>query len=89
MSRIIFCNKLQKELEGLSNPPYPNALGQKIFDHISAQAWQQWLDHQTMFINEYRLNLVEPEARKFLLTEMQKFLFEGANQKPEVFTEQQ
>lgn len=82
MSRLIFCQKLKKEAEALSKPPFPNALGQKIYDMISAEAWQQWLNRQTMFINENRLNLLDPKAKTFLLEEMQKFLFESQDNKP-------
>ena len=83
MSRVIYCQKLNQEKEGLTKPPFPNALGQKIYETISQEAWQQWLHRQTMFINEYRLNLLEPKAREFLLAEMKKFLFEGQDNKPE------
>lgn len=75
MSRMIFCHKLQKEAEGLATPPYPGELGKKIYLHISAAAWQLWLQRQTMLINEYRLNLADANARKMLATEMEKFLF--------------
>jgi Fe-S cluster biosynthesis and repair protein YggX len=60
-------------MEGLDAPPYPGAKGQDIFDHISRQAWQDWQGHQTMLINEKRLSLVDPAARKYLQGEMDKF----------------
>jgi len=82
MSHTVFCAKLQKEAEGLDFPPYPGNLGNKIYNHICAEAWQMWLNHQTMLINEYRLSLVDAKAREFLLQEMQKFLFEGGSSKP-------
>ena len=63
-------------MDGLDKPPYPGALGQRVFDQISAQAWQMWLGHQTMLINEYRLNVIEPQARQFLENEMRQFLFD-------------
>jgi Fe-S cluster biosynthesis and repair protein YggX len=75
MSRRVFCQKLKLEAEGLDKPPYPGAVGLKIFENISKQAWKMWLDRQTMFINEYRLNMIDPKARQFLLAEMEKFLF--------------
>lgn len=84
----IYCHKLKKNAEALPKAPYPNVLGQKIFEQISAPAWKMWLDRQTMFINEYRLDLADAEARKFLLTAMQKFLFEDDDAKPEGFKEQ-
>ena len=82
MSRIIFCQKLQKEAEGLDFPPYPGELGRKIYETISKQVWQQWLNHQTMLINEYRLNMLDVKARQFLAAEMEKFLFSDGSEKP-------
>ncbi|MBY0378743.1 MAG: oxidative damage protection protein [Gammaproteobacteria bacterium] len=75
MTRTVHCVKLGIEAEGLALPPFPGPLGQRIFNEISKPAWQQWLGHQTMLINEYRLNLLEPEAKKLLETEMRRFLF--------------
>lgn len=82
MTRTIYCSKLKKEAEGLEFPPYPGELGKKIYTHISQEAWQLWLSRQTMFINEYRLNLLEPKAREFLTQEMEKFLFAEENNTP-------
>jgi Fe-S cluster biosynthesis and repair protein YggX len=73
MSRNVFCKKYQQEMEGLEAPPYPGPKGQEIFDSISKQAWQDWLAHQTMLINEKHLSLVDAEARKYLQQEMEKF----------------
>jgi Fe-S cluster biosynthesis and repair protein YggX len=84
--RQVFCQKLKKEAEGLDFHPYPGPLGQRIYDSISKEAWELWLGHQTMLINEYRLNLVEPKARTFLKEEMIKFLFEeGTSETPPGF----
>jgi Fe-S cluster biosynthesis and repair protein YggX len=83
MPRMIFCQKLKKESEALDTPTYPGEFGQRIFDNICKEAWQQWLSHQTMLINEYRLNMLEPDARKFLKTEMEKFFFGEGSEKPE------
>ncbi|MFN3234873.1 MAG: oxidative damage protection protein [Gammaproteobacteria bacterium] len=82
MSRTIHCKKLDKESEGLDRPPYPGELGQKIYQEISKEAWQQWQNHQTMLINEYRLNMLDREARKFLEEEMEKFLFGDGSEAP-------
>jgi Fe-S cluster biosynthesis and repair protein YggX len=82
MAKMIYCNKLKREAEALDFPPYPGALGQKIQEQISKTAWQQWLSHQTMLINEYRLSMVDPKAREFLSQEMQKFLFGEGSEKP-------
>ncbi len=75
MSRTVKCVLLDKESEGMDYAPYPGELGQRIYDNVSKEAWQRWVAHQTMLINENRLTPIEPEARKFLETEMEKFLF--------------
>ena len=75
MSRMVHCVKLDKEAEGLDRPTYPGDLGKRIYLNISKEAWQMWVNHQTMLINEYRLTPVDPKARKFLEEEMEKFLF--------------
>ncbi len=85
MTRQIFCKKLNKEADGLENQPYPGELGKKIYDNISQEAWGQWLEHQTILINEYRLSLIEPKSRQFLEEEMEKFLFSDDSKKPEQF----
>tara|TARA_B100000963_G_scaffold246197_1_gene215564 strand:+ start:92 stop:337 length:246 start_codon:yes stop_codon:yes gene_type:complete len=76
---------LDKEAEGLDYLPYPGELGQRIYNNISKEAWQKWLGHQTMLINEYRLTPIEPEARKFLENEMEKFFFGEGSSAPEDF----
>lgn len=83
MTRRVKCARLGVEAEGLEKPPFPGVEGQRIFDHISAQAWQDWLKLQTMLINEHRLTPFEPEARQFLAKEREKFLFGGGAQMPE------
>lgn len=82
--RTVFCKKLGKELEGLDRQPLPSEFGKKIFDNISKQAWGEWLQHQTMLINEYHLSMLDPKARRFLNDEMEKFFFSGQEvDKPE------
>ena len=85
MSRTVNCVMLDKEAEGLDYSPYPGDLGQRIYDGVSKEAWQQWLAHQTMLINEYRLTPIEPEARTFLETEMEKFFFVEGSSAPKEF----
>ena len=85
MSRNVHCVMLKKEAEGLDFAPYPGELGQKIYDNVSKEAWQRWLGHQTMLINEYRLTPIEPEARKFLETEMEKYFFGEGSAKPKEY----
>jgi Fe-S cluster biosynthesis and repair protein YggX len=82
MARSVHCVKLDKEAEGLDVPPYPGELGQRIFDNVSKEAWQLWLRQQTILINEYRISPIDPEARKFLETEMEKFFFGGGSDLP-------
>lgn len=77
MSRTVHCVKLGREAEGLPRPPLPGALGQRIFENVSKQAWQEWVAHQTRLINEYRLVLSEAKSRAFLTEEMEKFFFGG------------
>ena len=74
MTRMVNCIKLGKEAEGLDMLTYPGELGQKIYDGISKEAWQGWVDHQTMLLNESRLSPINPKDRKFLEEEMEKFL---------------
>ena len=82
MARTVNCIKLGREAEGLDMPPYPGALGQKVFENVSKEAWQQWIKMQTMLINENRLSPLDPKHRAFLETEMRKFLFEGGSEAP-------
>ncbi|MCG8436422.1 MAG: oxidative damage protection protein [Gammaproteobacteria bacterium] len=83
MTRTVHCILLGEQLEGLDFQPYPGDLGKRIFDNVSKAAWQKWIQHQTMLINEYRITPVDPKARKFLEEEMEKFFFSGGSEKPE------
>ena len=85
MSRTVQCIKLNKEAEGLDRPTYPGDLGKRIFDGASKEAWQMWMSHQTMLINENRLTPIDPEHRKFLEGEMEKFFFGDGSDAPEGF----
>ncbi|WP_407944974.1 oxidative damage protection protein [Ostreibacterium oceani] len=73
---MVYCVKLKKEGEGLSRPPIPGELGKRIQENISQEAWTMWLGQQTILINEYRLNPIDPQARQFLEEQMQTYLFE-------------
>jgi len=73
MSRNVFCRKYQREMEGLLQPPFPGPRGQRIYESVSKQAWQEWMAHQTLLINERRLNMMDRGARAFLEEEMEKF----------------
>jgi len=83
MTRTVQCVKLGKQTEGLAYQPYPGELGKRIFDNVSKEAWQMWLRHQTMLINEHRLSPIEPRARQFLEQEMEKFFFGEGSAAPE------
>ena len=81
MTRMVNCIKLGREAEGMARPPYPGALGQRIFENVSKEAWQQWVRLQTMIINENRLNLADASHRKYLAEQIEKHFFgEGADQ---------
>ena len=85
MGKQVQCVKLGRQAEGLDAAPMPGDLGQRILDNISAQAWQDWLQHQTMLINEYRLSLRDPKARQYLAQEMENYLFGDGSEKPAQF----
>ena len=80
---MVQCVLLKREAEGLDRAPYPGELGRRIFEQVSKEAWAQWLRHQTLLINEYRLTPIEPKARKFLEAEMEKFFFGAGSQAPQ------
>ena len=82
MTRTVFCVKHRVETEGLDFAPWPGELGQRVFDHIGKPAWVEWLAHQTMLINENRLQPRDPKARAFLQAELEKFLFGEGAEKP-------
>ena len=85
MSRTVNCVMLGEGAEGLDYAPYPGELGQRIYDNVSKEAWQRWVAHQTMLINEYRLTPIEPDARKFLEAEMEKFFFGEGSAAPKEY----
>ena len=89
MTRTVQCAKLGKEAEGLDYQTYPGELGKRIFEHVSKEAWQMWLRHQTMLINEHRLSPIEPRARQFLEQEMEKFFFGEGSAAPEGYVPEQ
>ncbi len=75
MSRTVFCAKLKRELPGLDKPPFPSKLGERIYEHISKEAYAMWPAQQTLIINHYGLNMADPEARKILREQMEEFFF--------------
>lgn len=85
MSRTVLCQKLKIESEGLSFQTWPGELGKRVFENISQQAWDMWINHQTMLINEYRLNPMDPKAKEMIIAEMEKFLFGDGSDLPADF----
>ena len=82
MAGTVHCVKLDREAEALDRPPYPGELGRRILENVSKEAWQMWVEHQTMLINEMRLTPVDPKARAFLEQEMEKFFFGEGSARP-------
>jgi Fe-S cluster biosynthesis and repair protein YggX len=85
MARMVQCIKLGREAEGLEKPPLKGALGQKIFDNISKEAWKQWLEHSKMLINEYRLDLVSDSGQRVWFGELDKYFWGEGSKVPEQF----
>jgi Fe-S cluster biosynthesis and repair protein YggX len=87
--RTVFCAKLQKELPGLDETPFDtHPLGKRIYDNVSKEAWKQWVEHMKMIMNEYRLNLANPEAQEFLLKQMEEYFFGKGSELPPDFKPQ-
>ncbi len=82
MVRMIQCVKLGREAEGLDYPPYPGELGKRIYEKVSREAWAGWIKHQTMLVNENRLNLADIKARKYLAEQMEAHFFGAGAEKP-------
>jgi Fe-S cluster biosynthesis and repair protein YggX len=79
---MVKCIKLGREAEGLDFPPYPGELGRKIYENVSKEAWQGWVKHQTMLVNENRLNLADLKARKWLAEQMENHFFGAGAEMP-------
>jgi Fe-S cluster biosynthesis and repair protein YggX len=75
MAHIVQCVKLGRQAEGLDETPFDSPLGQKIYDNVSKEAWAQWLEHQKMLLNEYRLQPWKPEAQEFIAEQMNAYFF--------------
>ena len=82
MVRMVQCVKLRREAEGLDFPPYPGELGKRIFEKVSREAWADWIKHQTMLVNENRLNLSDIKARKYLAEQMEAHFFGAGAEHP-------
>ncbi|MEM7564052.1 MAG: oxidative damage protection protein [Pseudomonadota bacterium] len=75
MSRTVKCVVLGEEAPGLERVPYPGELGQRIFDNVSAEGWKQWIERQTMIINENGLSTIDPASLLILQEHMLGFIF--------------
>ena len=87
--RKVFCVKFQKELPGLDSPPWPGPLGQRIFEHVSVDAWKLWEDRMKMILNEYRLMPWQKEAQELVAKHMEEFFFSESAALPPGFVPQQ
>ena len=83
MARMVMCAKLGRELPGLESPPFPGELGQRIYDHVSAEGYALWQPHMTILINHYGLNPADPETRRILREQMEEFFFGENARMPE------
>lgn len=81
MARMVNCVKLGREAEGMDFPPYPGELGKRIFENVSKEAWEGWKKQQTMLINENRLSLADPAARKYLMEQTAAHFFGAGAEK--------
>ena len=88
MARTVHCIKLGIDAEGLDFPPMPGPLGQRLFENVSKEAWQQWIKMQTMIINENRLSLADPQHRKYLTEQVSKHFFGGGSDQVSGYTPQ-
>jgi len=86
MARMVLCKKLGRELPGLDAPPFPGELGQRIYEQISAEAFDLWQQQARTLIGAYQLNLADPQARDFLQQQMEEFFFGEGAQMPDWFT---
>jgi len=81
---MVHCIKLGKEAEGLDKPPFRGELGERVFESVSKEGWQLWLEHSKMLINEYRLDLVSEQGQRIWMTELEKYFYgEGSAAPPE------
>lgn len=88
MANTIDCVKLGRPSEQMDKPPLKGEVGQKIFENVSKEGWQLWLEHSKMLINEYRLDLTSEQGQKIWFTEMDKFFFGDGSSAPPDFVGQ-
>lgn len=87
--RLVKCVKLGRELPGLARPPFPGALGQRVFENVSQQAWALWQQQQTLLINHNGLSLFDKRAQAFLMAQLEEFFFGQGPQEIEGWSPEQ
>ena len=85
---MVMCRKYKQKLPKMPKPPFPNKLGEELQNTVSAKAWNEWLEHQTMLINENHLSMIDPEAKKFITEQRNKFLDNEDYEHPKGWTAQ-
>ncbi len=85
MAHKVFCVKLNREAEGLEEPPFDSELGQKIYKNVSKEAWDQWQEHMKMLLNEYRLQPWKKEHQEFIVQQMEAYFFGEGSEKPQEY----
>jgi Fe-S cluster biosynthesis and repair protein YggX len=75
MPHMVMDSRYKKEMEGLDEPPFDSEFGQKIYETVSRQSWNEWAERQKMLLNEYRLQPWQPQAQQFLVEQMQEFFY--------------
>src|SRR3954469_16520952 len=85
MAHTVFCVRFKKEMEGLDELPLDSEFGQKIYKNVSKAAWGEWVDHQKMLLNEYRLQPWTPQAQQFLVEQMEQFFFGEGSALPQEY----
>lgn len=85
MTHMVKCIKLGREAEGMAFQPVPGELGKRIYENVSKEAWGGWLKQQTILINEYRLNMADAKARKYLSEQMEAYFFGAGSETPSAF----
>jgi Fe-S cluster biosynthesis and repair protein YggX len=85
MAHMVFCSRYKQELEGLDEAPFDSDFGHKIYHNVSRKAWQEWLEHQKMLLNEYRLQPWTPQAQEFLVEQMERYFFGEGSELPKEY----
>ena len=90
MPDVVTCSRCGQTRAGFERPPVgvAGAAGARHVAEVCPQCWADWLKQQTMLINHYGLNLMDPQARTFLSRNREAYLFK-AGREEEVDTSRQ